>query len=54
MRKAFQFFICLVAIAGAATLARAASKSQPEFDRLKSLAGSWQGKTTDGTTVHIT
>jgi hypothetical protein len=31
----------------------AASKSQPEFDQIKALAGNWQGKKSDGAPVHI-
>jgi hypothetical protein len=42
----------LVLIAGAASVL-AASKSQPQFDRIKSLAGTWVGKGADGRPVHI-
>jgi hypothetical protein len=31
----------------------ASSKTQPEFDKIKSLAGSWEGKASDGSPVHI-
>jgi hypothetical protein len=43
-------FLALVAIA---TSSLAASKSQPEFDKIKSLAGNWEGKETAGNPVHI-
>jgi hypothetical protein len=43
-------FLALVAIA---TSSLAASKSQSEFDKIKSLAGNWEGKATEGNPVHI-
>jgi len=43
-------FLALVAIA---TSSLAASKSHPEFDKIKSLAGNWEGKATEGNPVHI-
>jgi hypothetical protein len=43
-------FLALISVAAAGW---AASKSQPEFDKLKSLAGNWEGKESGGKPVHI-
>ena len=50
VRLSLGLFLALAAIA---TSSLAASKSQPEFDKIKSLAGNWEGKATDGSPVHI-
>jgi hypothetical protein len=50
IRQILGLFVVLVSLISGAF---AASKSQPEFDHLKSLAGSWAGKGSDGMPVHI-
>jgi len=50
VRQTLMLFLVLMAVAAAGL---AASKSQPEFDKIKSLAGDWQGKASDGNPVHI-
>lgn len=50
VRRTLGLFLVLVAIA---TSCLAASKSQPEFDKIKSLAGNWEGKGTAGNPVQI-
>lgn len=50
IRLSLFLFMALISIAA---LALAASKSQPEFDKIKSLAGNWEGKASDGRPVHI-
>ena len=50
IRQSIVLFIASISIAA---LALAASKSQAEFDQLKSLAGNWEGKASDGRPVHI-
>jgi hypothetical protein len=46
--------VLVLAVLALAAAGLATSKSQPEFDKLKSLAGNWEGKATDGRPVHIT
>ena len=53
MRIIRQTFVLFMVLATIAIAGMAASKSQPEFDRMKALAGDWQGKATDGRPVHI-
>jgi hypothetical protein len=43
--------LLLVALCSAAALAQ--SDAQKSFDQLKTLAGSWQGKSTDGMAVQV-
>jgi hypothetical protein len=50
VRLSLGLFLALVAIA---TSSLAASKSHPEFDKIKSLAGNWEGKETEGNPVHV-
>ena len=50
VRLSLGLFLALVAIA---TSSLAASKSQPEFEKIKSLAGNWEGKETEGNPVHV-
>lgn len=50
VRQSLGLFLALVTIA---TSSLAASKSQPEFDKIKSLAGNWEGKATNGNPVQI-
>jgi hypothetical protein len=52
MRNIRQSLVLVLTLILAVTLGRAASKSQPEFDQIKSLAGNWQGKGPEGP-VHI-
>ena len=51
IRRSLGLFLVLASIA---TSSFAASKSQPEFDKIKSLAGNWEGKATAGNPLHIT
>lgn len=53
MRITRQCFVLMMALASVAMVGMAASKAQPEFDRMKSLAGDWQGKASDGRMVHV-
>ena len=53
MRNARQFLVMFLALIAVAAVGLATSKSQPEFERVKSLAGNWQGKASDGRPVHI-
>jgi len=53
MRIARQFIVLFMALSSVAVAGLAASKAQPEFDKIKSLAGDWQGKASDGKPVHI-
>jgi len=53
MRKIRESLVLLLALISIAGAGWAASKSQPEFDQVKSLAGNWQGKATDGRPVHL-
>jgi hypothetical protein len=53
MRNVRQFLVLFLALIAVAAAGRAISKSQPEFDKIKSLAGNWEGKATDGNAVHI-
>jgi hypothetical protein len=45
--------VLVLALISFGSVGLATSKSQPEFDKLKSLAGNWEGKATDGRSVHI-
>ena len=53
MRNIRQSLVLFLALISTVAVGLATSKSQPEFDQVKSLAGSWQGKATDGRPVHI-
>jgi len=53
MRNFRQSLILCLALLTLAAPALAASKSQPEFDQLKSLAGNWEGPATDAKPAHI-
>ena len=53
MRMARQLLIGFLGLTSVVAVARAAGKSQPEFDKLKSLAGNWEGKASDGRPVHV-
>ena len=53
MSKIRQSLVLFVTLISVAAVALATSKSKPEFDQIKSLAGSWQGKATDGRPIHI-
>ncbi len=53
MRNIRQIVILIMALISVAAAGLAASKSQPEFDQIKSLAGLWEGKAADGRPVHI-
>lgn len=50
IRQCLGLFLALICLAA---VGLATSKSQPEFDKLKSLVGTWQGKKSDGTPLHI-
>jgi hypothetical protein len=49
-RQSLVLFLTLISVVA---VGLATSKSQPEFDKLKSLAGNWEGKASDGRPVHI-
>jgi hypothetical protein len=53
MRNVGKFLISFLALISFATAGWAASKCQPEFDKIKSLAGNWEGKSAGGNPVHI-
>jgi hypothetical protein len=53
MRNFRKSLILFLAVLTLAVPALAASKSQPEFDQLKSLAGNWEGPATEGKPAHI-
>ncbi|MGD1101467.1 MAG: hypothetical protein ABSA59_05315 [Terriglobia bacterium] len=53
MRNIRQFLVLFMALISVVAVGLATSKSQPEFDKIKSLAGNWQGKASDGSPVHI-
>ena len=53
MRNVRQSLVLFLALISSATAGWAASKCQPEFDKVKSLAGSWEGKSAGGNPVHI-
>lgn len=53
MRNTRQFLVMFLTLISVAAVGLATSKSQPEFDQIKSLVGSWQGKASDGRLVHI-
>ena len=53
MRNLRLFLILNMVLVTTAVTGLAESKCQPEFDKIKSLAGNWQGKATDGKPVHI-
>jgi len=53
MRNVGKFVVLFLALISLATAGWAASKCQPEFDKIKSLAGNWEGKSAGGNPVHI-
>jgi hypothetical protein len=53
MRIFGKFLALSLVLISVATAAWAASKCQPEFDKIKSLAGNWEGKSADGKPLHI-
>jgi len=53
MRNIRQFVALVLVLISVAAAGWASSKSQPEFDKIKSLAGNWEGKAIDGRPVHI-
>ena len=53
MRNIRQSLILILALGSITVVGLAASKSQAEFDNIKSLAGNWEGKASDGRPVHI-
>jgi len=53
MRNTRNFLILFMVLISVSAASLAASKSQPEFDQIKMLAGSWEGKASDGRPVHI-
>ena len=54
MKNARQSLVLFLTLISVAMVAWAASKSQPEFDQIKLLAGDWEGKSVGGgTPVHI-
>jgi hypothetical protein len=50
VRQSLGLFLALISVA---SVGWAASKCQPEFDKIKSLAGNWEGKSSGGNPVHI-
>ena len=52
MRNIRQSLVLVMTLILVVALGWAASKSQPEYDQIKSLAGNWQGKGPEGP-VHI-
>ena len=53
MRSVKEFLGLLLALMCVVAGGWATSKSQPEFDKIKSLAGKWAGKATDGRPVRV-
>ena len=53
MRNIRQFLVWVLALISVAAVGLATSKSQPEFDKIKSLAGSWEGTAPNGKPAHI-
>jgi hypothetical protein len=53
MRNIRQFLVLFLALNSITAVGLASSKSQPEFDKIKTLAGNWEGKAADGRLVHI-
>jgi hypothetical protein len=53
MRNAQQSLVLFMTLISVAIAGWAASKSQPEFDQIKSLAGDWEGKAAGSNPVHI-
>ena len=53
MRNIRQLMFLVLALAALAAVGFATSKSQPQFDKLKSLAGNWEGKASNGMQVHV-
>ena len=53
MRNVGKFLVLFLALISVTTAGWAASKCQPEFDKIKSLAGNWEGKSAGGNPVHI-
>ena len=53
MRNIRQFMALVLVLISVAAVGLAASKSQPEFDKIKSLAGNWEGKAPGGGPAHI-
>ncbi|MBL8186616.1 MAG: hypothetical protein JNK38_01340 [Acidobacteria bacterium] len=53
MRKLISIIFLLSVVALFAVSAQAQSKAAPAFDKLKALAGEWQGKTLEGTTGKV-
>ncbi len=53
MRNIRKSLVLVLALMAVSAVGLATSKSQPQFDKLKALAGNWEGKATDGKPVHI-
>ena len=53
MRSVRKYLVLFMALVSLASVGWAASKNQPEFDKIKSLAGSWEGKGPDGGSVYL-
>ncbi|HMD85897.1 MAG TPA: hypothetical protein VKO18_14475 [Terriglobia bacterium] len=53
MRNARQSLVLFLALIAVAAVGLAASKSQPAFDKIKSLVGNWEGKGPGGGPAHI-
>ena len=53
MRNIRQILILFLALISMAAVGLATSKSQPEFDQIKALAGKWEGKASDGRPLHV-
>jgi hypothetical protein len=53
MRNIRQSLVLLLVLISVTAVGLAASKSQPEFDHIKSLAGNWEGTAPNGKPAHI-
>jgi hypothetical protein len=53
MRNIRQFLLLILALTTVAAVGLATSKCQPEFDKIKSLAGNWGGTAPNGKPAHI-
>ena len=53
MRNVRKLMFLIIAVLTLTCSCLAASKSQPEFDKIKSLAGNWEGPATDAKPAHI-
>jgi len=52
MKKARRILLASCALAAFVSFLIADNAANPQLDKLKSLAGSWEGKSTDGKTIH--